>query len=382
MFDYLAHLVSSLAYPYHPNQNGLAGLDVILDHYLELHSVADDEIKQLLSDLEIPADALAELIVVIADDILALEGLSRVEPDVVRALLYLRQPNPQVRNRILKFLQGAALTSRDNAYISAVSGVGHRPHRLFASLSMLVHGVDHGVLVFAVDQIDELIQQPGGEKWCAAAAALIELWNETPNCLFLMSTLDGFYHAHRDGLLQGQRDRLEDERRIILPKKLSAAQVLPLIEPRHNAYKARLEEQESNESVREFPDWFSRELQGHTARKILRKARHWLEKGKLGRQSVILLAAPSQYETDQTSPHQPAQKLEKEDTESLALLPETTLPSQESEEKAGAKFDLPPLPSFEELVGQDKITGSEAEKQGNAPTMPTLEEAPLDLLKT
>ena len=237
---YLRRLIHSLEKPYDPDSAGggetaLARLTQRLVSDAEVLAKADLE---SLRESNLGEDALARLVLRLADDIVASPKFRDLELDIniVRALLYLERKDPRVDQRIRQYLFGRQLTPLAHQAVAALDpNTGEdRAFEIITALGTLIWTVDRAALVFAIDQVEDLrFFDNAEERFQKAVRDLIQVANRLPNSIVIISCLEDFYGQVRSVLAQSYVDRIEkagpvallesrspEEARLIIAKRL------------------------------------------------------------------------------------------------------------------------------------------------------------------
>ena len=238
---YLRRLIASLEKPYDPDRGGESGLA-----RLTRRLVAGCD-KSLAGDIErlgeaaLDEAALARLVLRLADEIAAAPAFCDQDLDVnvIRALLYLQRSDPRIDQRVRQYLQGRQLTELSHAAVQALdpaTGDG-RAFEIMESLGRLMWTVDRAVMVFCIDQVEDLRFFPDPEeRFQRAVRDLIQIANRVPTSVCIISVLEDFYGQVRGVLAQSYIDRIEksgpvalleartaEEARLIIAERLKLA---------------------------------------------------------------------------------------------------------------------------------------------------------------
>ena len=235
---YLRRLVHSLEKPYDPDQEGETGLTRLTRHLVEgTRTIAPADLESL-REAALDENALARLVMRVADDIVASPSFASSELDIniVRALLYLERRDPRIDQRVRQYLHGRQLTTLAHAAVGALDpNTGEdRSFEIIAALGHLVHIVDGAALVFCIDQVEDLrFFDDAEDRFQRAVRDLIQITNRVTTSIVIISVLEDFYGQVRGALAQSYIDRIEksgpvqllesrtpDEARLIISKRL------------------------------------------------------------------------------------------------------------------------------------------------------------------
>lgn len=235
---YLRRIVHSLEKPYHPDHDGETGLA-----RLTARLVTDSEVlsaKQLeeLREGSLSDEALAALVMRLADEIVASAKFRDLELDIniVRALLYLERKDPRIDQRVRQYLFARQLTPLAHQAVAALDpNTGEdRAFEIITALGTLMWTVERAAFVFSIDQVEDLrFFDDAEDRFQKAARDLIQIANRLPNAIIIISVLEDFYGQVRGVLAQSYVDRIEksgpvplletrtpEEARLIIAKRL------------------------------------------------------------------------------------------------------------------------------------------------------------------
>ncbi len=229
---YLRRLINSLEKPFDPDGGGESALARLTRHLVSDAAVIDQTALATLREADLDAPALAQLVLKLADQVVASakfagEGL---DINIVRALLYMQRAEPQIDQRVRQYLHGKSLTELSHRAVAALdpnTGDG-RAFEIIECLGKLMWSVDRAAFVFAIDQVEDLrFFDDYQERFQKAVRDLIQIANRLPSSIIIISVLEDFYSKARETLAQSYIDRIEK------------AGPVPLIETR-TAEEARL----------------------------------------------------------------------------------------------------------------------------------------------
>ena len=211
---YLRRLIASLEKPYDPDEGGETGLARLTRRLVEDADVMPPGELEKLREAVLDETRLAKLIHTLADDIVACPRFADQELDIniVRALLYLQRADPRIDQRVRQYLYGRPLNELSLAAVAALdpnAGDG-RAFEIIESLGKLMWTVDRSVLVFCIDQVEDLrFFEDAEERFQRAARDLIQIANRLPTSIIIISCLEDFYGQVRGVLAQSYIDRIE-----------------------------------------------------------------------------------------------------------------------------------------------------------------------------
>jgi energy-coupling factor transporter ATP-binding protein EcfA2 len=235
---YLRRLVHSLEKSYDPDNDGVSGLARLTTRLVTDSEALSKEGLEELRDGSLSDEALASLVLKLADEIVASPKFRDLELDIniVRALLYLERKDPRIDQRIRQYLFGRQLTPLAREAVGALDpNTGEdRAFEIITALGTLMWTVERAALVFSIDQVEDLrFFSDAEERFQKAARDLIQIANRLPNAIIIISCLEDFYGQVRGVLAQSYVDRIEksgpvplletrtpEEARLIIAKRL------------------------------------------------------------------------------------------------------------------------------------------------------------------
>ena len=235
---YLRRLVHSLEKPYNPDEGGETGLARLTNHLVTGTAALKSSDIETLREAALDEDALARLVLHMADDIVSSPKFAGLELDIniVRALLYLQRSDPRIDQRVRQYLHGRQLTPLAHQAVGALDpNTGEdRSFEIIAALGGLIWTVDRAALVFCIDQVEDLrFFDDAEERFQRAVRDLIQITNRVTTSIVIISVLEDFYGQVRGVLAQSYVDRIEkagpvalvesrtpQEARLIISKRL------------------------------------------------------------------------------------------------------------------------------------------------------------------
>ncbi len=235
---YLRRLVHSLEKPYDPDEPGETGLARLTNHLVEGSGALNPHDLETLREAALDEDALARLVLRLADDIVSSSKFAGQELDIniVRALLYLQRADPRIDQRVRQYLHGRQLTPLAHQAVAALDpNTGEdRSFEIIAALGALIWTVDRAALVFCIDQVEDLrFFDDAEDRFQRAVRDLIQITNRVTTSIVIISVLEDFYGQVRSVLAQSYIDRIEkagpvgllesrtsQEARLIISKRL------------------------------------------------------------------------------------------------------------------------------------------------------------------
>ena len=235
---YLRRIIASLEKPYDPDNGGESALTRLTNRLVSMADVLPEEDLKELREANLDERALAQLILRLADEIIASPAFADQDLDVnvVRALLYLQRCDPRIDQRVRQYLQGRQLNELSHAAVAALdpnSGDG-RAFEIIEAIGKLIWTVERAALVFCIDQVEDLrFFEDAEDRFQKAVRDLIQIANRVPTAIIIISCLEDFYGQVRGVLAQSYIDRIEkagpvalletrtpEEARLIIAKRL------------------------------------------------------------------------------------------------------------------------------------------------------------------
>lgn len=281
---YLRRLINALEKPYDPVEFGESGLQRLSNRLLSEAELIEQEQIEELRDSEFSTEELSELIIELADDIVASHPFIDEDLDVnlVRALLYLQRNNPRIDQRVRQFLYGTTLTSRSQQMVPALESKTSqdRAFELIESIGKITYATDGSPLVFCIDQVEDLrfFDDPE-ERFQKAIRDLIQIANRVSSSIIIISCLDDFYFQMRQFLPQSFIDRIEKSDPILLGEMCSADEAKMILNRRiSQAFAKQKAEGEPPLAEDIFGESFFHEIAGLPTRRLLEASQtRWLE---------------------------------------------------------------------------------------------------------
>jgi energy-coupling factor transporter ATP-binding protein EcfA2 len=207
----LRNLVDSLERPYDAPELAESGLLYLSDGLAEGCSIAAAELERL-RNAELAGDELDDLIGGLIDRILRTDGLSRLEPDLVHALLLLQRRDPAMQRRVIRFLRCEPLSSYEQRVLGGLAprDQPEDPMRTIQQLGAVAYELQLASLVLLVDQVEDTV--PDGKtvtRLQQAIDVLRTIADAVPSIVVVMACLDDVYTAVRGQLSRPVIDRLE-----------------------------------------------------------------------------------------------------------------------------------------------------------------------------
>ncbi|MEL6872180.1 MAG: ATP-binding protein, partial [Pseudomonadota bacterium] len=219
---FLRRLINSLEKNYDPHDPlSESGLQRMTRKLVEESGAVSAEALERLRDGDLETDALANLVLDLADDIVASPEFAEQDLDIniVRALLYLQRSDTRIDQRVRQYLFGRELNEMSQATVPALdpnTGEG-RAFEIIEALGRIMHTVDNAALVFCIDQVEDLrFFDNSEERFQRAVRDLIQIANCLPTAIVVISCLEDFYGQVRGVVAQSYIDRIEKSGPVLL----------------------------------------------------------------------------------------------------------------------------------------------------------------------
>ncbi len=242
--DYAAYilrsLIGSLDRPYSAPEETRTGLSILSDAVAEAGEVLSaEELRRLRpspDDVDQPVDAdtgaHAHFIGRMVDRLLTLPGFQRIDPDLLRALLYLQQKNPAIDNRVFKYLRCEPLNDYDSQLLGGIAArSSEQAQRTLEELGMLMWHAAGAAMVILIDQLEDLHNLDDvGARFRRAVDVVRHLTDYVPSSVVVIACLDDLYTVLRTQVGRSALDRLEkDPSRILLTSRRSVDEIEAIV---------------------------------------------------------------------------------------------------------------------------------------------------------
>ncbi len=274
---YLRRLINSLEKPFDPDRGGESALARLTRRLLSDADVIDQAALATLREADLDPAALAQLVLRLADDVVASPKFASQELDIniVRALLYMQRAEPQIDQRVRQYLHGKPLTELSHRAVAALdpnSGDG-RAFEIIECLGKLIWTVDRAAFVFAIDQVEDLrFFDDYQERFQKAVRDLIQIANRLPSSIVIISVLEDFYSKARETLAQSYIDRIEKAGPVPLVGTRTAEEARLIIAKRLDHGAAMGLDYGVEDPTALFTDSFYEEFSGLSTRRLLELA--------------------------------------------------------------------------------------------------------------
>jgi DNA helicase HerA-like ATPase/energy-coupling factor transporter ATP-binding protein EcfA2 len=208
----LRNLIDSLERPYDAPVFAESGLLYLSDGLAEGRGNIPVADLEQLRNAELAGEELDELVGGMIDRILRAEGLHKLEPDLVHALLLLQRRDPALQRRVIRFLRCEPLSPYEQRQLGGLAprDQPEDPMRTIQQLGTIAYELQLASLVLLVDQVEDTV--PDGKtvtRLQQAIDVLRGIADAVPSIVVVMACLDDVYSAVRGSLSRSVVDRLE-----------------------------------------------------------------------------------------------------------------------------------------------------------------------------
>ncbi len=219
----LRNLIASLDQSYHEvhtPQSGLARLsNAVVD--FAVHQMATDGPRQMqmrealraLREDDLSQDALNETVYSLASQILSHTRLTGIDFNLLVALIYLQTGHPELKNHVLSFLRGEALSGWQQKRLGGIVPKvnSEDPIYLLQQFGQLIQLVHEEALVICLDQLEDVYNLENSEQlFRRAMAAVRDISDQVPSSIIVISCLEDYYTKLKKELAGSLLDRIEE----------------------------------------------------------------------------------------------------------------------------------------------------------------------------
>lgn len=226
----LRNLIDSLERPYDAPAAIESALTYLSNGIAQGRANIPAEDLERLRSADVSGTELDRLVGKMIDRIVRTEGLERLEPDLLQALLLLQRRDVAIQRRVVKYLRCEHLGAHDREVLGGLAArdQAEDPLRTIQQLGILMYELQLAALVLFVDQLEDTI--PDGHtatRMQQAFDSLRAISDAVPSAVVVIACLTDVYDAVRAKLSQPIIDRLE---RDSTPVRLATQRELPEIE--------------------------------------------------------------------------------------------------------------------------------------------------------
>jgi hypothetical protein len=210
----LSKLIDGLEQPYKPNASTTGLTRLARGLFDALPKVSELERRRFCEETQEPAD-LVPLVERFADQAIMDPRFTKLDHDIIRALLYLIPGDGRIRTRVLKWLRCEELNQYDRQMLGDLvpRSQEEMPLRSIVGLGRLMAAVHQAALVLCVDQLEEMIRESAteehpGELFRRAIDTLIAVTEEVPTAVVVVACLEDYFTKAGEFLTKPKVDRL------------------------------------------------------------------------------------------------------------------------------------------------------------------------------
>jgi len=245
----LRNLLDSLDKPYWESSGSLTGLMRLSNALVEgepfrrvtemLGSKGRRHLPKL-RDGSLDQKALNGFVRLIAELLVKVPALEKVDIDVLSALLYLQPGDPVLKNYALKYLNAQGLSPAQQERLGGITPRKAEEDALevLEQLSRVMWATHGNIVVLCLDQLEDIYNMDQAEvRFRRAMSAVTSFIDKVPSSVVVVSCLGEFYTQLRGSLARPVRDRLEQAPAPIeLEGKRNAEEVRDMVELRLRHY--------------------------------------------------------------------------------------------------------------------------------------------------
>lgn len=264
----LQNVINSLQQPYHPAERRTS-LQVLSDRLTDL---LPSRRVEALRDAETGPSA-ASIVHELTDRLIDRNDLPPVDPDLIRALLFLQLGRPSVTTKVNKYLRAESLSDYDCEALGGIapSNLDDGPLTRVVNLARLIRTPLNRALVICLDQLEDIFNLESAKERFPRAMTAVTSVAELPSVVVVVSCLEQFYLQAREHMTLSTRHRLEqDPPPVVLSGMRTKTETEALISRRLDRLwqESNIETQDDG-SVEPFPDTFVERISGQHSRAIL-----------------------------------------------------------------------------------------------------------------
>ena len=272
----LQNLIDSLQQPYRSSERKTS-LQVLSDRLVEM--LPKRRVEQL-QDTESGTDA-APIVHELADRLVDRNDLPPVDPDLIRALLFLQVGRPSVTTKINKYLRAEPLSDFDRESLGGIAPIhsDDAPLRNVISLAKLIRTPLNRALVICVDQLEDMFNLDSAKERFPRAMSAVTSIAELPSVVVVVSCLEQFYLQIKQHLSLSTIHRLEqDPEPLVLSGMRSRPEAAAMISRRLNHLWSESELESCEGSIHPLPDPLLDHVAGQQTRAILAECSKFRER--------------------------------------------------------------------------------------------------------
>jgi AraC-like DNA-binding protein len=304
----LRHTIDSLEKPYNLAISNKTGLTLLSNTLAEMNAAVPPQVLELLRHRELEPARLNELISRLTDRLMIVKALQHLDPDMLRALLFLQTAQPALHHRVARFLRCEPFPKRDQDLLGGLLPREQEddPPRVLQALAQVIQALQGGALVICLDQLEDILQMDGAQQRFNNAMRTVIALAETPNIIVIIACLEDFYTQLRQYLSVTHFDRIEhDPPPMKLIAERSAGDITALVARRlEDFFATRDVAWNPDEPLFPFTSDMPKKLAGLRTRSVLDWCREQCDTGFENQQDLVAPAmiqatlAPASVTTD------------------------------------------------------------------------------------
>lgn len=263
----LQNLIDSLQQPYRALERKTS-LQVLSDRLVEnLPQKRVRELRESHSGIE-----AAPIVNELADRLIDRNDLPPVDPDLVRALLFLQVESPSVTTKVNKYLRAESLSEYDRNALGGIATLhaDDAPLRHVMNLAKLIRAPLNRALVVCVDQLEDMFNLDASRERFPRAMSAVTSIAELPSVVVVVSCLEQFYVQVKQHLSSSTVHRLEqDPQPMVLSGMRTREEARAMIAQRLGRLWEECDLPAESHSIAPFPDGFLDQVERQQTRAIL-----------------------------------------------------------------------------------------------------------------
>lgn len=209
----LANVIDSLEQPYKPGATLTGAMRLARGLLDSVQTIPSADREQLLRG-DLPEDVIVRLVNRVATTAIRYPRFSKLDLDLLRAVLFLLPSDGLIHALALKWLRCEDLSTLDQAVLGELKprAAPEWPLRTLIGLGRLMSAVQSGAFVLLVDQMEEVIElsEPSGEGTVLRSAVntLVDVADALPNAIVVLACLSDLFAIGKQHLPGPKLDRL------------------------------------------------------------------------------------------------------------------------------------------------------------------------------
>jgi Cdc6-like AAA superfamily ATPase len=288
----LSGLIDSLGYPYFAGTDDRSGLRRLSDAFAERPSTMKWPVKRPKHDRDSALRALRDWAMNDTESIRFVELLAdaivqksewrhlNMDPELVRALLFLQRDDARYKNAVVRYLRGDALSELDAKRLGGINARSNPEdvQLLLRQLGQIAWAADESCVVLCADQLDSIhfnapSQDEAVRLFRQAIGAITDFVNHVPRSVVIVASVAEIYEQYRETLHGPLRDRLEVYDPIYLRRSRDADEIEAILARRLEwLYTVNGADPDPGNAIWPFDRLAVEQLSGQITRRVLRHA--------------------------------------------------------------------------------------------------------------